>query len=426
MKQRSIAAGLASMAIILVATFQNCSPGFKAANGADLASSSSVEIPIGTATPIPTATPPGATPTPAQPKIGPVLQVVSGRTTCALMREGTVKCLGSGVNGSLGNGATADSLKPVFVSNISDAVAITHSCALLKSGKIKCWGSKNYGQLGDGSPVPNFGTAGFSSVPVDVIGISNAVSISGGEDGTCALLSTGKVMCWGWNYTSAQTTGGGGIPYSNIPLEVPGLSDAVLLSTDPKYGTSACAVVKTGRVLCWGHNFGIGAISAGGPTTATAIEIPGVSNAVKVYTGYFMSCATSQLGETKCWGTDFYWNGVLTGLNPKSFTTFSPQTFSLLTEVASMGISYYSVPVLFSNGEVKEWDSNFDGSPTSDPFGLVDLSSLKNIIQVSANVIGGGCGLQSDGTVWCWGNNSFGQLGTSTPSYSKVPIKIDF
>jgi len=46
------------------------------------------------------------------------------------------------------------------------------------------------GQLGDGSN-------NDSNVPVNVDGISDAISISGGASHTCALLSSGAVKCWG-------------------------------------------------------------------------------------------------------------------------------------------------------------------------------------------------------------------------------------
>ena len=60
------------------------------------------------------------------------------------------------------------------VKNLSNVLSIssdtTHTCAIDSSKKVWCWGRNNYGQQGDGS-------SGDNNVPVEVIGISNAVEI---------------------------------------------------------------------------------------------------------------------------------------------------------------------------------------------------------------------------------------------------------
>ena len=57
-----------------------------------------------------------------------------------------------------------------------------HSCALLDDGKVMCWGKNNYGQLGDGSATDR-------SSPVEVSGLPNAQSIALGGGHSCALLT---------------------------------------------------------------------------------------------------------------------------------------------------------------------------------------------------------------------------------------------
>jgi hypothetical protein len=86
---------------------------------------------------------------------------------------------------------------PVPVSGLSGiATAVTtgkeHSCALLSSGKVECWGGNERGQLGNGSRVG-------SATPVPVTGVKNAVAVSAGGSHTCALLQNGTVVCWGDN-----------------------------------------------------------------------------------------------------------------------------------------------------------------------------------------------------------------------------------
>ena len=78
-----------------------------------------------------------------------------------------------------------------------------HTCAVLYGGKVKCWGSNRYGQLGNG----NRKSIGQ---PVTVKGIRNAIAVSASDDDfidseargfTCAVLRSGKVKCWGDNWS---------------------------------------------------------------------------------------------------------------------------------------------------------------------------------------------------------------------------------
>mgnify|MGYP002681681201 FL=1 len=47
-------------------------------------------------------------------------------------------------------------------------------------------------------------------MPVDVTLGQTALAIAAGENHTCALLASGGVACWGWNYYGQA----GALPYS--------------------------------------------------------------------------------------------------------------------------------------------------------------------------------------------------------------------
>jgi alpha-tubulin suppressor-like RCC1 family protein len=94
------------------------------------------------------------------------------------------------------------------VISLSGSSAGTY-CAVLSTGEIKCWGKNEQGQLGAGlttgpdacCPLSDAGAdigCFCSKTPISVVGIHDAVSVAVGEAHSCALLSDGTVMCWGF------------------------------------------------------------------------------------------------------------------------------------------------------------------------------------------------------------------------------------
>ncbi|MDF2697990.1 MAG: hypothetical protein K0S65_6373 [Labilithrix sp.] len=69
-------------------------------------------------------------------------------------------------------------------------------CGIGVSGDVYCWGSNAFGQAGDGTT----DALSPSAPPVKVVGLpAPAASVRTTPLATCALLTTGKVYCWGDN-----------------------------------------------------------------------------------------------------------------------------------------------------------------------------------------------------------------------------------
>jgi alpha-tubulin suppressor-like RCC1 family protein len=139
-----------------------------------------------------------------------------------------VECWGQNNYGDLGNGTKEGicywDLDWGNVSGLSSGViaisaGYTHACALTSSGGVECWGDNEFGELGNG-------TTAESDVPVNVSGLaSGVIAISAGGLLTCALTTSGRVMCWGDNefgelgdgtYATSSPWG------SDVPVEVIG------------------------------------------------------------------------------------------------------------------------------------------------------------------------------------------------------------
>ena len=228
------------------------------------------------------------------------IAVASGSSFgCALHRTGSVSCWGSN-GGALGDGTPDDSVVPTSVVGISDATQISagggDACALHATGRISCWGYNASGQLGNGV------ATGISAVPVTVSGLTDAISVSAGIDDTCAVRAGGTVVCWGAGARGAL--GNGSTADSSTPVTVTGLSDAVAVTVgsdgaEPSQD-GACALRRTGGVVCWGA---VGPGRDGSGTLVVPLPASGLSDVTAIAMGYGYGCAV-ETGHPVCWGSD--------------------------------------------------------------------------------------------------------------------------
>jgi hypothetical protein len=172
----------------------------------------------------------------------------------------------------------------------------SHSCALLSTGAVVCWGLGQYGQLGNGSLVS-------SAQPVAVSGLSDAVALTAGNLHTCAVRRTGEVVCWGRG--DGGVLGNGILTDASVSVfvTVSGLSDAVSVAAGLIH---TCALRRTGEVACWGINntgqLGYGRDPDEGADSAVPVPVTGLSDAVSITADYLHTCALRATGEVVCWG----------------------------------------------------------------------------------------------------------------------------
>ena len=147
-----------------------------------------------------------------------VKSISAGRLhACALMMNGDVRCWGDNTNGQLGDGTTTNHPDPPSSAVLGNALAVVagrgHTCALMANSAVRCWGANYDGQLGDGTTTSR---ADAQSAPEVLTGVS--MIASGGADHTCALLTTGRIRCWGNN--SYWQLGAGKIATQTSPVDV--------------------------------------------------------------------------------------------------------------------------------------------------------------------------------------------------------------
>ncbi len=346
--------------------------------------------------------------------------------TCALS-SGAVKCWGRNTLYELGDGTGSQRTTVVEVSGLSSGVtAITANasatCALLTSGAVKCWGY-------------DFSTN--SSTPVEVSGLSSGVTAIAGSSASrnmCALLSTGAVKCWGVN--DYGQLGNGSTTNSSTPVEVSGLSGVVAITAGADH---SCALLSTGAVKCWGRN-GFGEFGNGTTTQSTTpVDVSGLSGVTAITSGNGFTCALLTSGAVKCWGKNDF--GQLGDGTTTQRTT--PVDVSGLSGVTAMTTRHTHTCALLSTGAVKCWGVNYwgqlgdgtQGTQSNQDFRTTPVNvlatgsdqnsnQLTNVTAITAGTYHT-CALLSTGATQCWGNNNTRQLGdgtTTTPRLNPVTV----
>jgi alpha-tubulin suppressor-like RCC1 family protein len=281
-------------------------------------------------------------------------------TSCALLGNGTVSCLGKNSNGAVGDGTTTDRWTPVAVSGLTNVVSLSggggyHHCAVLANTTVKCWGENTYGQIGDGTDTRKI-------TPEPVNGLSGVSQVSVGEQHTCALKIDKTVWCWGSN-TKGQLAVGVSIQDSPMPRQIVGLSGV----KDVKSGSQhVCIIRSDNQVACWGHPTGITG-NRSGTLVTTPTVITNTADAVSLSVGNEQSCVAKSDGTVWCWGHVFH-------------------------------------------GEAG-WVAT--GTTTARRSSAVQITSVSNIVQVALSKESA-CGRRASGDVLCWGEASVGQLGDGT------------
>jgi alpha-tubulin suppressor-like RCC1 family protein len=334
--------------------------------------------------------------------VSPTFREVSGGPThqCGVAVARNVWCWGfSPDDRALGGAAGAAPVitQPNELTNTRlVASGNVHSCALSMSGVLRCYGVDDRGQVGGGN-IDSLGGAskGVSGVAV---GLSHTCAIPRLASGDLNNLpgvprASQQIHCWGAN-ERGQLGDGGTIDQDDpVPVVWPTLSTPVVGwdSTSIVAGAAHTCALEAGaatsdrRAFCWGSNsFGQLGFSADSVTAGIAFSVPRqvAGSFVRLYAGEFHTCGVTSSGDGFCWGRNDR-GQVAPGSNDPVVAT--PR------QVAG-GIRAFALGELFS-------------------------------CYISGPVFGGGT-TSAPGTIACWGDNEYGQLGRGVFSTNGLPQTI--
>jgi alpha-tubulin suppressor-like RCC1 family protein len=212
-------------------------------------------------------------------------------------------------------------------------------------------------------------TVGMSAAHAD--SFEDWATVSAGGDHTCGVRSNGKLYCWGQDANGQAGDGGDlGDPDITTPRRVGAFEDWATVAAG---GAHTCGVRRNGKLYCWGTEAN-GQIGDGGTTDyaiATPRRIGTGEDWATVTAGLAHTCGIRTSGKLYCWGNDG--NG----------------------EVGNGDGTYYAIPTPKRVGTGEDWASVTAGHPHT-------------------------CGVRTSGKLYCWGNDSLGEVGDGGSSDASI------
>lgn len=313
---------------------------------------------------------------------------------------------------------------PVVCSGPSCGVSIVAGvdesfCALLQDGSVVCWGQNASGQLGRGPDANSYG----SETPAPVVGLPKIVALGR----SCAIDESGGTWCWGTGPYLRDETNGTTKETTAVKLPIGPTSSASVRS---RFDFTVACAASGGGVLCWGSNVnGQVAMPAAGadPYAGWAPQDVGIPPGAPIRS-VVVGEATFALRED---GTLLSW-GASPPLGRVSSLFPDPHPKAIaLANVTSVDATFDEVCAV-SNGTVYCWGGRRDSTATTPLVRALPELMLtpEPVSQVAAATTRfrddyrRGCAVGLSGSVYCWWNNDRGQAGDGTKDFAVAPVKV--
>lgn len=371
---------------------------------------------------------------------------------CARLSTGMVACWGDNQGGQLGLGVVDEVVHPtpqlVPISGVAEvAVSQTVSCARMADATVRCWGTAASSCL-LGATSGGTGCVQSAMTPTALPGLTGVQQLVGGGSFFCARYANGAVSCWGKH---EQVIGGPSATGTSKTFLPTGTADVLKASFLAASGNNVCAIVNTSSgkhgVVCWGEN---SRGEAGNARTADRAA-PGwaLVNGGSTCTGTDLLCPSCGGNDQMCCGTERSCN-----------SGFSCQTNTCLPcggqdePCCTSGAACESANLVCSAGTCEPCGSEGDlccgggacGTASQCVAGscaacggpgdvcCTDETSCEANLVCGQSSCGGctasmrpgnafACVVRADQTVWCWGDNSRGQLGIGNWYGQSVPTR---
>ncbi|GAB2588879.1 chromosome condensation regulator RCC1 [Paractinoplanes abujensis] len=328
--------------------------------------------------------------------------------TCATRTDGSLYCWGTNAQGQLGIGSTtpASSSTPLQVAGsgwTAVALGAQHACGL-QGSTLSCWGNGSFNRLGQ------LNSTSYSS-PMTVLGTWAAVTA--GADHTCALTLISQLYCWGFGGSGRL---GGGTASSTTTGPAP-VGTATTWRSISAGAAHTCGTRTDNSLYCWGAN-NWGQVGDGGVTDQLSPVKIGASVWSAVAPGEIANhtCAIRTDGTLWCWGVTglplFLPTRIGTGTTWHQAATGD----QFLCAIRDAGALYCFGQQ--NAGRLGAGDNVNHFLPTP-----VTTTAGTTFSEVTAGSYHA-CAVGTDTTMWCWGSASYGQTGQGNNIQQNSPVQI--
>ncbi|MFI9381041.1 hypothetical protein [Kutzneria sp. NPDC052558] len=293
------------------------------------------------------------------------------------------------------------------------------------TGCVYATGDNYYAEQANGT-IGGFDTGSYLQIP----NLPRVTAVTGGRENGYALRADGTVWAWGQN-EFAGLGNGVGFGFSVVPTPVSALDGGVTSVVATEYG--AYALKSNGTVWAWGDNYygeyGNGA-SGDGATKASPVQVPGLTGVTALASAGGTGYALKSDGTVWSWG--YNGNGE-TGTGSTAEIVTSPTQVSGLSGVVSVGGAITGGYAVKSDGTVWSWGSNVYGGlgTTAVPVGgnnftatPVQVQGLSGIKFVGNGLSDTGYAVNAGGNLFAWGSNTGGEYGNGTYTGGATVVQV--
>ncbi|MGE3636018.1 MAG: hypothetical protein AB7P00_39315, partial [Sandaracinaceae bacterium] len=249
---------------------------------------------------------------------------------------------------------------------------------------------------------------------------NSATAIASGDQHTCVIVSGGQLYCWGDNSFNQQN---GPDPTYPTPRRPAGTNTYGIVGAGYLF-TCAVRGGASDTLHCWGDNREHQISSSSNPTEPlTLLDSNWLGGSLPLGLGAGHGCHNDT--GLECWGDNAL--GQL-GLSPPGGNV-APPSMTVLASSGYVPAAGGGHTCVLRSGSIQCTGDDSDGQLGNGSVG--STSTFTNVSGGPASwtsVTAGSahsCGTGADGSLWCWGDNAYGQLGNGTMGVDEQsPVRV--
>lgn len=369
-----------------------------------------------------------------------------GGHTAAIKYDGTLWTWGNNGSGQLGDNTTVFRSSPVQISSASWKHVFAGSYygyqatfAIRDNGSLFAFGNASSHRLGDGTTINK-------SSPVQLYSSSSFTMVNGDHERAVGLTIHGNLILWGDNASGQLLNGGTGGATAGVTrpiIQFPSKIANGAWSQVSAGSAHSMAIDASNYLYGWGHptaaeptKFASWSLISTGQQTWTGIRSDGkLFGSGNGFTAINAGTIVQVGADTWSYVSNDGFTGHIGIKSDKSLWTWTGNLTSLTQHRPGDSWVYATNRggvniAIRTDGALFTWGSNFYGQLGQGTANVtvttpVQVGTSSWIFAVTNGTVGQSvAALRSDGTIFCWGRNNLGQLGDNTIIDRSSPVQI--